>query len=162
MKYGSSGLDQATTSPVIWQDFLSYAEAHLLRAELKKRCKKVGGGAMTYLQLINMMNICFTDSTDLLPQIQEFQENYMRILSNSHSRLSEDLIMFMFCSCLPESYEPTAYQYLDNVMDIAMYKRPDIITQVLQEESRRQAHSMETGLSLNKFSMVKNLGQKMC
>ena len=36
----------------------------------------------------------------------------------------------------------------------------DIITQVLQEESRRKAQSLGQGLSLNKFSTVKNLGQK--
>ena len=93
---------------------------------------KSRGGATTYFQLVNMVNICFTDSTDLLPQIQKFQENYMRILLNGHSRLSEDLITFMFCSHLPNSYEATTRQYLDNIMDIAIYKLLDIITQVLQ------------------------------
>ena len=40
---GALGLIQATTSPVIWQDFLSYSEAHLLWAKLEKRFRKVGG-----------------------------------------------------------------------------------------------------------------------
>ena len=36
----------------------------------------------------------------------------------------------------------------------------DIIAQVLQEESRRKAQFLGQGSSLNKFSTVKNLGQK--
>ena len=80
------------------------------------------GGALTYLQLVNMVKIQFTDSTELLPQIQQFQDNYNHITSNSHSRLSEDLATFMFCSSLPESYELTAWQCLKNIMVIANYK----------------------------------------
>ena len=41
---GALGLIQATTSPVIWQDLLSYSEAHAFWAELEKRSRKVGGG----------------------------------------------------------------------------------------------------------------------
>ena len=94
-----------------------------------------GRGATTYLQLVNMVNIRFTNSTDLLLQIQEFQDNYNQILSIGHSELSEDLATFMLCSHLPKSYEATARQYLDNITNIANYKILDIITQVLQEES---------------------------
>ena len=65
---------------------------------------------------------------DLLPQIQEFQDSYSRIMLNSHSQLSEDLATFMFCSHLPNSYEAATWQYLDNVTDIANYKILDIIT----------------------------------
>ena len=82
---------------------------------------------MTYLQLVNMVNIQFTDSMDLLPQIQEFQDRYSKITLNGHSRLSEDLTMFMFCYHLLESYEATAHQYLDNITNIANYKLSDII-----------------------------------
>ena len=71
-------------------------------------------GAQTYLQLVNMVKLQFTDLTDLLPQIQGFQDNYNLITSNGHSRLSKDLATFMFCSSLPDSYELTARQYLDN------------------------------------------------
>ena len=67
----------------------------------------------------------------------------------------------MFCSHLPESYEATAQQYLDNIMNITNYSLLDIIAQVLQEESRRKAHSIESSSSLNKFSTVKNLGQNV-
>ena len=66
----------------------------------------------------------------------------------------------MFCSGLPQSYEPTAQQYVDNITSIANYKLMDIITQVLQEESRRKAQAIGSGLSLNKFLTMKNLGQK--
>ena len=86
------------------------------------------GGALTYLQLVNMVKIQFTDLTHLLPQTQVFQDNYNQITSNGHSRLSEDLATFMFCSSLPDSYELTARQYLDNVTVIANYKILDIIT----------------------------------
>ena len=156
---GALGLLQATTSPVIWQDYLLDSKAHVIWTKLETRFRKVGG-AVTYLQLVNMVNIQFTDLMDLLPQIQKFQDGYSKITLNGHSRLSKDLAMFMFCSHLPESYEATAHQYLDNIMNIVKYKLLDIIAQVLQEESRRKAHSIGSGSSLNKFSMVKNLGQK--
>ena len=36
----------------------------------------------------------------------------------------------------------------------------DVITRVLQEENRRKANALRQGLSLNKFSTMKNIGQK--
>ena len=118
------------------------------------------GGPQTYFQLVNMVKLQFTDSTDLLPQIQKFQDNYNLITSNGHSRLSEDLATFFFSLSLPDSYEPTARQYLDNITAIANYKILDVIARVLQEENRRKAMSLGQGSSLNKFSTIKNLGQK--
>ena len=56
-----------------------------------------------YPALVNMMKIQFTDSTDLLPQIQGFQDNYAQISLNGHSKLSKDLATFMFCSSSPDS-----------------------------------------------------------
>ena len=94
--------------------------------EFKNHYRKVGG-AITYLQLVNMVKIQFTDSKDLLPQIQEFQENYTQIMSNGHSKLFKDLATFMFCSSLPDSYEPTTQQYLDNIISMSNYKIQDII-----------------------------------
>ena len=76
---------------------------------------------------------------DLLPQIQQFQDNYSQITLNGHSRLSEDLAAFMFCTSLPESYKLTAQKYLDNITVIANYK---LTAQVLQEESRRKAQAL--------------------
>ena len=93
---------------------------------------------------------CILDCWDIL----------WRIMLNGHSRLSKDRATFMFCSSLPESYEPTTWQYLNNITVIANYKLMNIIAQVLQEESRRKAQSIGQHLSLNKFSTVKNLGQK--
>ena len=119
------GLMQATVSPVIWQNYIQYSVAKDLWDALETKFGKAGA-ASTYLQLVNMVKIHFTDSMDLLPQIQEFQDNYNRIMANGHSRLSEDLATFMFCSSLPESYELTAQQYLDNIMVIANYKLMDI------------------------------------
>ena len=107
-----------------------------------------------------MVKLRFTDLTDLLPQIQGFQDNYNLIPSNGHSRLSEDLATFMFCLSLPDSYESTARQYLDNIMSIANYKISDIIARVLQEENKQKAMALVQGSSLNKFSMMNNLGQK--
>ena len=37
---------------------------------------RAAGGVVMYLQLVNMVKIQFTDESDLLPQIQGFQENY--------------------------------------------------------------------------------------
>ena len=149
----------ATILPVIWQDFISYGNAQELWDALETQFRKAGG-AMTYLQLVNMVKIQFTDSMDLLPQIQTFQDNYSQIMLNGHSRLFKDLATFMFCSSLPESYKLTAQQYLDNIMVIVNCKLTDIIAQVLQEESRQKAQALGQGSSLNKFSTVKNLGQK--
>ena len=41
---GALGLMQATISPVMWQNFVSYGKVHLPWAELKKQYGKVGGG----------------------------------------------------------------------------------------------------------------------
>ena len=153
------GLMQSTVSDVIWQNYNHIGVAKDLFDALEAAFSKAGG-ALTYLQLVNMVEIQFTDSTDLLSHIQQFQDNYNRITSNGHSWLSKYLTTFMFCSSLPDSYEPTAWQYLNNIMVIANYKLTDIITRVLQEESRRKAQALGHGSSLNKFSMVKNIGQK--
>ena len=121
------GLMQSTVSDIIWQDYNHIGVAKDLFDALETTFGKAGG-ASTYLQLVNMVKIQFTDSTDLLSQIQQFQDNYNRIMSNGHSWLSEDLATFMFCSSLPDSYKLTAHQYLDNIMVIANYKLMDIIT----------------------------------
>ena len=124
-------LMKSTASDVIWQDYNHIGVAKdLFDATFGK-----AGGASTYLQLVNMVKFQFTDSTDLLSQIQQFQDNYNWIVSNGHSQLSKDLATFMFCSSLLDSYKPTTQQYLDNVTAIANYKLTDIITWVLQEES---------------------------
>ena len=120
------GLMQATVSPVIWQNYIQYGSAKDLLDTLEAEFGKVGG-ALTYLQLVNMVKIQINNSMELLPQIQQFQDNYNRIMSNGHSKLSEDLATLMFCSSLPESYKQTAQQYLDNITVIANYKLSDII-----------------------------------
>ena len=130
------GLIQATISNVIWQWYETLPTAKQILDGLETEFGAVGGGAQTYLQLVNMVKIQFTDGTDLLPQIQNFQDNYNLITSNGNSKLSEDLATFLFCSSLPDSYEPTARQYLDNITAIANYKLADIIARVLQEENR--------------------------
>ena len=79
---------------------------------------------------------------------------------NGHSKLSNDLATFLFCSSLRDSYEFTARQYLDDITNIANYKILDVIARVLQEEIRRKANALGQGSSLNKFSTTKNIGQK--
>ena len=153
------GLMQTTVSTVIWQDYSQHGIAKDLYDALEATYRKAGG-ASTYLQLVNMVKIQFTDSMDLLSQIQQLQDNYNQITSNGHSKLSEDLATFMFCLSLPDSYQLTAQQYLDNITTIANYKLSDIIAQVLQEESRRKAQVLGQVSSLNKFSTMKNIGQK--
>ena len=65
---------QATVLPVIWQDFIQYGVAKDLWDALEAQFRKVGG-ATTYLQLVNMVKIQLPESTNLLPQIQQFQDN---------------------------------------------------------------------------------------
>ena len=129
------GLIQATVSNVIWQKHESLCTAKEVLDALETEFRD-GGGPQTYLQLVNMVKLRFTDSADLLPQIQGFQDNYNLITLNGHSKLSEDLATFLFCLSLPDSYELTARQYLNNITSIANYKILDIITRVLQEENR--------------------------
>lgn len=76
--------------------------------KLETRFTKAGG-AVTYLQLVNMISIQFADSSHLLLQIQEFQDNYIQITPNGHSKLSKDLTIFMSCSHLPKSYDTTTW-----------------------------------------------------
>ena len=89
------GLIQATITNVIWQRYKSLSTAKEVLDGLETEFGAVGG-AQTYLQLVNMVKIQLTDSTDLLPQIQQFQDNYNLIMSNGHSKLSEDLATFLF------------------------------------------------------------------
>ena len=110
--------------------------------------------------MANMTTIKMTDLEDLLSQIQDFQENYTIILLNGHSKFSQDLVTLTFSSALPLSYQETACQYLDNITDNKNYKFLDIIAQTLQEENCWRANSITSGLALNKFSTMKNLGQK--
>ena len=153
------GLIQTMMAPALWINYTSFSRAHLLWAKLETNFRQAGG-ASTYLQMVNMTKLEFINLTELLLQIQEFLENYNRIMSNGHSKLSKDLATFMFCSSLPASYEQTAHQYLDGITAIANYKIQDIVAQVLQKESRRKAQSIQTGTSINKFSTMKNLAQK--
>ena len=153
------GLIHGTMSPTVWVDCVEYSSAKAIWDALAMRFGKVGG-AQTFLQMVNMVTIKMTNLEDLLNQIQDFQENYMRILSNGHSKFSEDFVTFTFCHMLPPSYQETAWQYLDNITDIINYKLLDIIAPVLQEENCRRATSMVSGSALNKFSTMKNLGQK--
>ena len=115
------GLIQATVSGVIWQDYQTLGTTKEVLDALETAFGAVEG-ASTYLQLVNIVKIQFTNLTDLLPQIQSFQDNYNRITLNDHSRLSKDLATFMFCLSLPDSYKSTAQQYLDNILVITSYK----------------------------------------
>ena len=65
------GLMQATILPVIWQKYLHLGTTKELLDALVTAFG-AAGGASTYLQLVNMVKIQFTDLMDLLPQIQVF------------------------------------------------------------------------------------------
>ena len=73
------GLIQATISNVIWQQYETLPIARQILNGLETEFG-AAGGAQTYLQLVNMVKIQITDSTDLLPQIQNFQDNYNLIM----------------------------------------------------------------------------------
>ena len=60
-------LIQATVSPVIWQNCQTLGTAMEVLDTLETEFGAVGEGASTYLQLVNMVEIQFTDSMDLLP-----------------------------------------------------------------------------------------------
>ena len=132
------GLIQGKLNPALWPDYIDVRDATTFWTHLETKYGKAGG-ANTYQQFVGMIKQTFTDSTEFLSKIQKFQENYQRILSNGHSNITEDLVVFMFCSALPNSYQDTACQYLNNIDDIMKYKLQPIIDQVIEEESRRKA-----------------------
>ena len=128
------GVIQGKTSSAIWPEFINHADAATLWTALETKYGKAGG-ATTYLQVVSLYKVHMTDSSLLLPQIQAFQENYTRILANGHSRLSEDIATFIFCSSLPTSYQDLASQYLISIEDITKYELQKIIARVIEEES---------------------------
>ena len=132
------GLIQGKLNLALWPNYIDVGDAVTFWTPLETKYGKAGG-ANTYLQFVGMIKQTFHNSSDLLSQIQKFQENYQRVLSNGHSNITEDLVVFMFCSALPNSYQDTACQYLDNIDDITKSKLQLIIDWVIQEESRRKA-----------------------
>ena len=157
------GLIQGKLNLALWPDYVDVRDAATFWTCLETKYGKAGG-ANTYLQFVGMIKQTFTNSADLLSQIQKFQENYQRVLSNGHSSITEDLVVFMFCSALPDSYQDTAHQYLDNINDITKYKLQPIIDWVIQEESRRKARNANASRSsstINKFSTTKKY-EKHC
>ena len=156
------GVIQGKTSLAIWPDFVNHAEAATLWAALETKYGKAGG-ATTYLQVVSLYKVHMMDSSPLLPQIQAFQENYMRILANGHSKISEDIATFIFCSSLPTSYQDLASQYLTSIKDITKYELQKIIARVIEEESRRKArtNAVASGLRIHKFAQI-NKYNKHC
>ena len=163
MNLTALGLIQGKLNPALWPDYIDVGDAAMFWTHLETKYRKAGG-ANTYLQFVGMIKQTFTDSVDLLSQIQKFQENYQRVLSNGHSNITVDLVVFMFCSALPDSYQDTTCQYLDNIDDITKYKLQPIIDRVIQEESRRKAwnaNASRSSSTINKFSMTKKY-EKHC
>ena len=84
------GLIQGKLNPVLWPGYVDVRDATTFWTRLETKYRKAGG-ANTYLQFVGMIKQTFTDSADLLSQIQKFQENYQCVLSNGHSNITEDL-----------------------------------------------------------------------
>ena len=145
-----------------WPDFVNHTEAATLWAALETKYGKAGG-ATTYLQVVSLYKVHMMDSSPLLPQIQAFQENYMRILANGHSKISKDITTFIFCSSLPTSYQDLASQYLTSIKDITKYELQKIIARVIKEESRRKAwtNAVASGSRIHKFAQI-NKYNKHC
>ena len=129
----------------------------------KQNMAKQGGPLPTYLQVVSLFKVHMTDSSPLLPQIQAFQENYTWILANGHSKLSEDIATFIFCSSLPTSYQDLASQYLISIEDITKYELQKIIAQVIEEESwcKARTNTVASGLWIHKFAQI-NKYNKHC
>ena len=156
------GVIQGKTSSAIWPEFVNHADAATLWTALETKYGKAGG-ATTYLQVVSLYKVHMTDSSPLLPQIQAFQENYMRILVNGHSKLSEDIATFIFGSSLPASYQDLASQYLILIEDITKYELQKIIARFIEEESQRKArtNAVTSGSRIHKFTQI-NKYNKHC
>ena len=129
------GVLQGKTSSAIWPEFMNHVMADTLWTALETKYGKARG-ATTYLQVVSLYKVHIMDTTPLLPQIQNFQENYTQILANGHSKLSEDIATFIFCSSIPLSYQDLASQYLTLIEDITKYSLQKIIARVIEEESQ--------------------------
>ena len=149
------GVIQGKTSSAIWPEFVNHATADTLWTTLETKYGKAGG-ATTYLQVVALYEVHMTNSTALLPQIQNFQENYEWILANGHSKISEDIATFIFCSSLPASYQDLTSQYLTLIKDITKYSLQKIIARVIEEESRRKAwtNAVASGSQIHKFAQI--------
>ena len=134
----------------------------MLWAALEMKYGKAGW-ATTYLQVVSLYKVHMMDSSPLLPQIQAFQENYMQILANGHSKILEDIATFIFCSSLPTSYQDLASQYLTSIEDITKYELQKIIAWVIKEESQRKArtNAVASWLRIHKFAQI-NKYNKHC
>ena len=150
------------TSPAIWPNFENHTEAATLWTALETKYGKAGG-ATTYLQVVSLYKVHMTDTSPLLPQIQAFQENYTQILANGHSKISEDIATFIFCSSLPTSYQVLASQYLTSIEDITKYELQKVIARVIKEESHRRAqtNAVTSGSQIHKFAQI-NKYNKHC
>ena len=81
------GLIQGKLNPVLWPNYIDVGDAATFWTRLETKYGKAGR-ANTYLQFVGMIKQTFHDSLDLLSQIQKFQENYQRVLSNGHSNIT--------------------------------------------------------------------------
>ena len=88
-------LIQGKLNLALWPDYINVSNTAMFWTHLETKYKKARG-ANTYLQFVGIIKMTFSDSMDLLGQIQKFQENYQHVLSNGHSTITEDLVVFMF------------------------------------------------------------------
>ena len=155
------GVLQGKMSSAIWPEFKNHAMADTLWTALENKYGKARG-ATTYLQVVSLYKVHMMDSTLLLPQIQNFQENYTWILANGHSKLSEDIATFIFCFSLPTSYQDLASQYL-TLINITKYSLQKIIARVIEEESWQKAwtNTVASGSWIHKFTQI-NKYNKHC
>ena len=156
------GVLQGKTSSAIWPEFMNHPMADTLWTALETKYGKARG-ATTYLQVVSLYKVHIMDTTPLLPQIQNFQENYTQILANGHSKLSEDIATFIFCSSIPSSYQDLASQYLTLIEDITKYSLQNIIARVIEEESQRKVrtNAVASGSWIHKFAQI-NKYNKHC
>ena len=85
------GLIQGKLNPALWPDYVDVRDATTFWTHLETKYRKAGG-ANTYLQFIRMIKQTFTDSADLLSQIQKFQENYQQQRSTRSTVLNVEKI----------------------------------------------------------------------
>src|SRR5882762_10717957 len=107
---------QLYTTSTIWATIKDKARSDKAFTALETKYSKAGG-AQTFLQLINVVHMSITDSKDLIPQIQTFQDNYDKINLNGFSKLSEDLAVYLLTSALPTPYKTTARHYINSIND---------------------------------------------
>lgn len=109
--------------------------------ELEDTFKKPGAvGAFVYFQ--QLFNMVLDEHKALRPQLDAMQQFATRVTSDGIT-IAENLLALLMVNSLPRSYQVLGSTILATVTDVSALKPGDVITRVVEEESRRTANKQQ-------------------